>query len=158
MLPNQRFVRVSMEKGELTIAKKVLVTLVHKEAREAPGVVELGGFSIWKRIARWFGFPLGLRGVRVDLGEGEIGVVLTLVVKYGVDIPELSRSLRARISDAVRSMTGLEVRCVDINIASVRIDRALERPQLEDASAEAARRFGFEEPTFAPPAEEHDHR
>jgi uncharacterized alkaline shock family protein YloU len=158
MLPNQRAVRVTQENGELLIAKKVLTSIVYREAREMPGVVELGGLSIWKRIARWLGFGLGPRGVRVDLGEGEIGVVLTLVVKYGVDIPELSRSLRARISDAVRSMTGLEVRCVDINIASVRIDRALERPALEDASAEAARRFGFEEPTFAPPAEEHDRR
>jgi uncharacterized alkaline shock family protein YloU len=135
-----------MEKGELTIAKKVLVTLVHKEAREAPGVVELGGFSIWKRIARWFGFPLGLRGVRVDLGEGEVAVVLTLVVRMGVDIPELSALLRRKISDAVRATAGLEVRCVDIHVASVRDEMPERRREADDPALAAARRFAFDTP------------
>src|SRR5262245_5798363 len=145
VLPNQRHVRISMQKGELTIARKVLTTIVHREAREAPGVVELGGFSIWKRIARWFGLPVGMRGVRVDLGEGEIGVVLTLVVRMGVDIPELASLLRQRISDAVRTSTGLEVNCVDIHVASVRDDLpALARDQ-KDPASEAARRFSFDE-------------
>ena len=65
-------VRIPMQKGELTIARKVLTTIVYREVREAPGVVELGGVSIWKRIARWLGLPVGIRGVRVDLGEGEV--------------------------------------------------------------------------------------
>jgi uncharacterized alkaline shock family protein YloU len=147
-------VRMTQEKGELLIAKKVLTSIVYKEARDMPGVVELGGLSIWKRIARWLGFGFGPRGVRVDLGEGEVGVVLTLVVKHGVDIPELARSLRARISNAVQTMTGLEVRVVDITIASVHIDRALDRRLEDDASQAAARRYGFDEPLFAPPAEE----
>src|SRR3954469_21043486 len=139
VLPNQRHVRISMQKGGPTVARKVLTTIVYKETREAPGVVELGGFSIWKRIARWFGLPVGMRGVRVDLGEGEIGVVLTLVVRIGVDIPELSALLRQRISDAVRTSTGLEVNCVDIHGASVRAaPPATTRDQRAPAS-EAAR-------------------
>lgn len=146
MLPNQRFVRLPMEKGELTIAKKVLTLLVHKEVREAPGVVELGGFSIWKRIARWLGLNTGLRGIRVDLGEGEIGVVLTIVVRMGVDIPELAALLRARITEAVRAGTGLEVRCVDIHVASIRDEAPALRREVADASAEAARRFSFDTP------------
>lgn len=152
MLPNQRLVRVRQQNGELSISKKVLTSIVYREARDMPGVVELGGLSIWKRIARWLGFGLGPRGIRVDLGEGEVGVVLTIVVKYGVDIPELARGLRRRISDAVQSMTGLEVRVVDVNVASVRVDRAFERPREEDPAAAAARRFGFDEPaSYAPP-------
>ena len=151
MLPNQRTVRIGQENGELAIAKKVLTSIVYKEARDMPGVVELGGMSIWKRIARWLGLALGPRGVRVDLGEGEIGVVLTLVVKYGVDIPELTRGLRARITEAVRSMTGLDVRVVDIHVASIRMDRAFERSTEPDAASAAARRFGFDEPVVMPP-------
>ena len=145
VLPNQRHVRIAMDKGELTIARKVLTMIVYKEAREAPGVVELGGFSIWKRILRFLGVRVGMRGVRVDLGEGEIGVVLTLVVRMGVDIPELAALLRQKITDAVRSSTGLEVNCVDIHVASVRDDLpALKRDQL-DPTSEAARRFSFDE-------------
>lgn len=144
VLPNQRHVRIASNKGELTIARKVLTTIVYKEAREAPGVVELGGFSIWKRIARFFGLPVGMRGVRVDLGEGEIGVVLTLVVRMGVDIPELSALLRQRISDAVRTQTGLEVNCVDIHVASIRDDLPALAREPRDAAGEAARRFSFD--------------
>jgi uncharacterized alkaline shock family protein YloU len=143
VLPNQRHVRISMQKGELTIARKVLTTIVYREAREAPGVVELGGFSIWKRIARFFGLPVGMRGVRVDLGEGEIGVVLTLVVRMGVDIPELASLLRQRITDAVRTSTGLEVNCVDIHVASVRDDLPPAARDRGDPTTEAARRFSF---------------
>jgi uncharacterized alkaline shock family protein YloU len=145
VLPNQRHVRIANQKGELTIARKVLTTIVYKEAREAPGVVELGGFSIWKRIARFFGFPVGMRGVRVDLGEGEIGVVLTLVVRMGVDIHELAALLRQRIQDAVRSSTGLEVSCVDIHVASVRDDLPALARDRKDPTSEAARRFSFDE-------------
>ena len=145
VLPNQRHVRVAMEKGELTIAKKVLTTIVYREAREAPGVVELGGFSIWKRIARFFGFPVGMRGVRVDLGEGEIGVVLTIVVRFGVDIHELAELIRHRITDAVRAQTGLEVNCVDIHVASIRDELPRLRTTKADPTSEAARRFSFDE-------------
>src|SRR5207244_3513266 len=88
-------------KATIQVDKKAITAIVHREVRDMPGVVELGGLSIWKRIARWLGLGLGPRGIRVDLGEGEIGVVITLVVKHGVDIPELARSLRLRISDAV---------------------------------------------------------
>ena len=70
VLPNQRHVRIATQKGELTIAKKVLTTIVYREVREAPGVVELGGVSIWKRIARWLGLPVGIRGVRVAVVDG----------------------------------------------------------------------------------------
>ena len=150
MLPNQRLVRLHMEKGELTIAKKVLVSIVHKEAREAPGVVELGGFSIWKRIARFLGIPLGLRGVRVDLGDGEIGVVLTLVVRMGVDIPELTSLLRRRITEAVRGSTGLDVRCVDVHVASVRDELPALRRDATDPASAAAKRFAFDAPEVPP--------
>ncbi len=146
MLPNQRTMRIAMEKGEITISRKVLLTIVHREAREAPGVVELGGFSIWKRIARFLGLPLGMRGVRVDLGEGEIGVVLTLVVRAGVDIPELAEHLRRRIADAVRSSTGLEVSCVDVHVASIRDELPTTVRELDDPTVEAARRYGFAGP------------
>ncbi len=146
VLPNQRHAKIAMEKGELTIARKVLTTIVYREAREAPGVVELGGFSIWKRIMRFFGFPVGMRGVRVDLGEGEIGVVLTIVVRMGVDIQELAQLLRQRITDAVRTSTGLEVNCVDIHVASVRDELpALRAGGVSDPTSEAARRFSFDE-------------
>jgi uncharacterized alkaline shock family protein YloU len=144
VLPNQRVVRISMEKGELCIARKVLLSIVHREAREAPGVVELGGFSIWKRIARFFGLPLGMRGVRVDLGEGEIGVVLTLVVRAGVDIPELAEHLRRRITEVVRASTGLHVSCVDVHVASIRDELPPRTQSIEDPAAEAARRFWFD--------------
>jgi uncharacterized alkaline shock family protein YloU len=133
-----------MEKGELSIAKKVITSIVYKEAREAPGVVELGGFSIWKRILRFLGLPVGMRGVRIDLGEGEVGVVLTLVVRMGVDIPELAGLLRRRISDAVRTTTGLEVQCVDIHVASVRDELPVFRREADDPASAAARRFSFD--------------
>jgi uncharacterized alkaline shock family protein YloU len=63
----------------------------------------------------------------------------------GVDIPELAALLRQKITDAVRSSTGLEVNCVDIHVASVRDDLpALKRDQT-DPTSEAARRFSFDE-------------
>ena len=55
MLPDMSKSQVVQEHGLLTLNRKVVKAVIHRVATEVPGVVQLGGDSIWKRILRWLG-------------------------------------------------------------------------------------------------------
>jgi len=70
------------------------------------------------------------------------------VARYGVDLSELADTLQERVGKAVRRLTGLDVRCVDIQVIGLRVDRAL-RDSAERRAAERVRaHFAFDQASF----------
>ena len=53
------------------------------------------------------------------LTEEHVSVDLSLNIKYGYNIPEVSERVQERVKSAIENMTGLEVSVVNIRIASV---------------------------------------
>jgi uncharacterized alkaline shock family protein YloU len=56
------------------------------------------------------------RGVELELAAGRVQVGLQLAARYGAVLPELAREVQERVSDALRSMCGLEVDAVDVRV------------------------------------------
>ncbi len=54
------------------------------------------------------------RGVKVEVGEKQAAVDVDIVVEYGTLILDTAKKIRIHVTDAVETMTGLEV--VEINI------------------------------------------
>jgi uncharacterized alkaline shock family protein YloU len=120
LLPNMKITQIAQKLGLLTIKKKVVMAIIHREASQIPGIIELGGRSIFKRIFKRLGLRTRPRGVELELGEGEAAMNIRLVVRYGVSIPELSDQLRERISRALKTMCGIEVRTINIYVESIK--------------------------------------
>ncbi len=55
----------------------------------------------------------------MDLDEEHATVVLSLNMKYGYSIPEVSAKVQDRVKTAIETMTGLSVMEVNIRIAGV---------------------------------------
>ncbi|WP_373558713.1 Asp23/Gls24 family envelope stress response protein [Streptomyces sp. WZ.A104] len=106
-------------RGRTTIADGVVAKIAGMAAREVPGIHALGG-----GMARTMGavrdmVPGGgtsvTRGVKVEVGERQSAIDLSLVVEYGYAITDVAAEVRENVIAAVERMTGLEV--VEVNIA-----------------------------------------
>lgn len=132
MIPDGRASRVDQEGGLLTIDRKVIKAIILQEASQVPGVLELGGDSLLKRIFRWLGLPYFRGGLTLEVGDGEVAMNIDLVARYGVSIPELAREVRQRVKRAVKVMTGCDVRVVNVRIRSIKGGRRAYRLPADD--------------------------
>ena len=116
-------------KGRTVIEDAVVAKVAGIAARDVPGVVALGG-----NTARAFGAirdaigssDLG-QGVRVEVGETQAAVDLTLVVAYPMPMQEVASAVRQAVTDAVTDLVGLQV--TEVNIAIIDVDiPALDAP------------------------------
>ena len=110
-------------KGKTLIDDAVVAKVAGIAARDVPGVHALGG-----NAARAFGAirdaigssDLG-QGVRVEVGETQVAVDLTIVVDYPTPMMEVATAVRAAVTSAVTELVGLEVTEVNIAINDVNI-------------------------------------
>ncbi|MCC8907252.1 Asp23/Gls24 family envelope stress response protein [Curtobacterium sp. GD1] len=110
-------------KGRTIIDDTVVAKVAGIAARDVPGVFALGG-----NAARAFGAirdaigssALG-QGVRVEVGETQVAVDLTIVVDYPTPMMDVATAVRTAVTTAVTELVGLEVTEVNIAINDVNI-------------------------------------
>ena len=59
------------------------------------------------------------RGVRVFMDNRKVSVDVALNISYGYSIPEVSAKVQEKVKNAIETMTGLDVACVNVRIAEV---------------------------------------
>ncbi|WP_069998196.1 Asp23/Gls24 family envelope stress response protein [Cellulosilyticum sp. I15G10I2] len=68
----------------------------------------------------------GPKGVKVEVGEGEVFIDITAVVKYGIRIQKVCLEVQEKVKNSVETMTGLHVASVNIHVAGVFFDKEKE--------------------------------
>ncbi|MBT2896786.1 MULTISPECIES: Asp23/Gls24 family envelope stress response protein [unclassified Streptomyces] len=107
----------SRGRGRTTITDNVVSTIAGIAIRETEGVHSVGrgaSKALGAVTGRMSGSSGARRAVKVEVGEKQAAIDVDVEVEYGVPIHELADLIRTRVSDAVQTMTGLEV--VEINI------------------------------------------
>lgn len=66
------------------------------------------------------------KGVKVELDGNEVIIHLYVIVKYGVKIPDVAFSIQNSVKGSVETMTGLNVKSVNINVQGVTFDKETE--------------------------------
>ncbi|MFF2183852.1 Asp23/Gls24 family envelope stress response protein [Streptomyces sp. NPDC058155] len=123
--------------GTTTIADNVVATIAGIAVRESDGIYALGGSasralgSVRDRMSK---APDPSRGVKVEVGETQTAVDLDVIVEYGEPIAEDAKDIRTRVTDAVETMTGLEVVEININVLDVHL------PGSDDEGEDSGRR------------------
>lgn len=149
MLPDMSKSQVAQEHGLLTVSRKVVKAVVHRIATEVPGVVQLGGDSIWKRLFRWLGMKPKPRGIELELADGEAAMTLTIVARAGARVPEVAAEVRRRVKKQLKEQLGIDVRTVNVTVTSVK--PGCDLPAFEEVDPSASRgavrrpRFDFDE-------------
>ena len=107
--------------GEVKIADEVVATIAALAATEVPGVAFLSGNPSNEMLGK-LGMKNLNRGVRVSVEEGHVSVDLTLIMKYGYSIPQVSVKVQDKVKETIDNMTGLSVLDVNIKIAGVELE------------------------------------
>lgn len=109
--------------SNLTISEEVISIIAGLAAAEVEGV---SGMTL--------GFVDGInqmlgnnkkytKGVKIELDGNDVTIDLYVIVKYGVKIPDVAFSIQNSVKNSVESMTGLNVKAVNINVQGVTFDK-----------------------------------
>ena len=107
--------------GEVRIADEVVAIIAGLAATEVDGVDSMAG-NITNELVGKLGMKNLSKGVKVDVTEEHVSVDLSLNIKYGYNIPDVSERGQDRVKSAIENMTGLTVLDVNIRIAGVNIN------------------------------------
>ena len=107
--------------GEVRIADEVVAIIAGLAATEVDGVDSMAG-NITNELVGKLGMKNLSKGVKVDVTEEHVSVDLSLNIKYGYNIPDVSGRVQDRVKSAIENMTGLTVLDVNIRIAGVNIN------------------------------------
>ncbi len=106
--------------GQIRINNNVIAIIAHETAKKVPGVVELQG-SLADGIAGIIGKKSKDKGIRVEKENEELLTIdLTVVLEFGVRIPEICVQLQSAVKTAVEDMTGQQVYAVNVVVQGVR--------------------------------------
>ena len=107
--------------GKVQIADEVVAIIAGLAATEVEGVDSMAG-NITNELVGKLGMKNLSKGVKVDVTEEHVSVDLSLNMKYGYNIPDVSEKVQDRVKTAIENMTGLHVLDVNIKIASVNME------------------------------------
>ncbi|MCM2389623.1 Asp23/Gls24 family envelope stress response protein [Streptomyces albipurpureus] len=134
-LSTDRNTAAASERGTTTIADTVVSTIAGIAIVETEGVHSLGRGAT-KAIGAVTGKISGGSGagrsVKVEVGEKQTAIDVAIEVEYGVPIHELAHRIRTHVTDAVETMTGLEVVEINIHVFDVHV------PEEDDDSGDDA--------------------
>lgn len=108
----------STDIGNIRIANEVIEIIAGLAATEVKGVAGMSG-GVAGGIAELLGRKNLSKGVKVEVGQRQCAIDLTIVAEYGVRIPEVCSEIQENVKRAIESMTGLEVVEVNISVLGV---------------------------------------
>src|SRR3989338_5233280 len=91
--------------GVIKLHKEVISSIANLAAQEVEGVHGLQP-NMLSSLAELFGRKSYDRGVKVELGEADAKITLFVIVKYGVNIPDVASALQENVKQAIEKMTG----------------------------------------------------
>ena len=113
-------IKMDAKLGEVKIADEVVAIIAGLAAMEVEGVASMAGNATKELISK-LGMKSLSKGVRVDVLEGIVTVMMALNLKYGYNIKSTTAKVQEKVKTAIENMTGLEVADVNIRIAGVEI-------------------------------------
>ena len=117
--------------GTVRINNEVVAVIAGMAATEIPGVTCMNE-GIVGGITEIFGKKGADKGVKVEIGEKEVTITLSIVVKYGVQIPEVALHIQQNVKKQVEKMSGLSVSKVNVNVGGIHFPKEKKEPVKQD--------------------------
>ncbi|GAA0350988.1 Asp23/Gls24 family envelope stress response protein [Bacillus horti] len=113
------------ELGKVEIAPEVIEVIAGLAASEIEGVAFMSGGFVGG-IAERLGRKNLAKGVKVELGETQTVIDVSIVVEFGVRIPDVATAVQENVNSAIQNMTGLDVIEVNVHVVSVHVKQGEE--------------------------------
>ena len=128
--------------GTVSFATEVVATIAGLAATEVDGVASM--ISPSAGLADMFSRKSNrnlTKGVRIDLEDNRVSVDVTITVDYGSPVPDVARNIQENVKKAIETMSGLDVRNVDVHVTGI----SFEREQRANAELDEQHRHMLEE-------------
>lgn len=109
--------------GDIQIADEVIAIIAGLAATEVEGVAKMYG-NITNELVSKIGIKNLSKGVKVAVTPEDVKVDLSLEVRYGYSVMEVSKKVQEKVKQAIETMTGLDVSMVRVRIAGVAIEKS----------------------------------
>ena len=104
--------------GVIQIADDVVSSIAALAVTEVDGVSKLAGNIPNEMVAK-----LGKRNlakvIKITMDEQTIKMDVTIVVKFGFNVVEVSKAVQERVKTALLNMTGLTVESVNVKVSGI---------------------------------------
>lgn len=102
----------------IKIADDVIKCIAALAATDIDGVSGMAGNATNELIAKLGGKTLE-KGVKMNVNGDDVKLVLSVIISYGHNIPDVSRKIQDKVRATIENMTGLTVSEIDVNIAGI---------------------------------------
>lgn len=107
--------------GKIKIANEVVLVIAQKAVRDIKGIVSFSG-GLSKGLADALtSKSTSKKGVKLEAEENQIVINLSIVVEYGVVIPELVKTVQEKVKTSIEVMTDIKVSKVNVYIQDIKI-------------------------------------
>ena len=113
--------KVRNEYGTIYIAEDVMMKVVGYAALECYGIVAMSSKRATDGIVEWLGRENLTKGIQIRNVGDMLDVELFIIVEYGISISEVCRTIIETVRYKLESMTGVQVRGVNISVEGIRV-------------------------------------
>lgn len=111
----------STEFGKIQIADEVIQIIAGLAASDVNGVAGMSGSFAGGITESLLGRKNLAKGVKVEFSDGDknCSIDVSVVLDFGVKIPQVCLQVQESVKQAIESMTGLDVLSVHVHVAGV---------------------------------------
>lgn len=106
--------------SNIKISDEVIETIASVTISEIEGVSGTGS-GLVDGLARRLSKKPATSGIKASIGEGTVNVDISIVVKYGIRIPEVAWNVQDAVKKEIELMTGLKVEKVNVRVVGIDI-------------------------------------
>ncbi len=123
-----------LEGGAIRISETVIAAVVRKYTLEVDGVVRFASASIVGGLAEMIGRKSHESSVAVDLEGDLVNISVTLVLEFGVRIPDVASVVQDVIRSHVEELTGKHVARVDVIVQDLEDRAPAQKPKPQETA------------------------
>lgn len=112
-------ITVDEDNGKVNISDEVVATIAGIASMEIDGVAGMYGSTIGDIAEKLGAKKSPQKGVKVVVDETGAVIDVFIIVEFGKRIPELAWEVQENVKNSVETMTGIDVRLVNVRIEGV---------------------------------------
>jgi len=119
-----------VREDKIKISEDVVAAIAGVAASGVEGVASMTG-GISDGIAGMLGKKNPAKGIKVEVGEKDVTVDLSITVRYGVKIHQVAAEIQNKVRSAIEEMTGMKVSEVNVNVTGIDMGKGTAAQQEE---------------------------
>ena len=114
-------IKTTNQIGNISISDNVIATIAGLAAMQCAGVVGMATQGAAEGLAELLKIESLTQGRKVNSDSNDVTVDINIIVEYGVSMVAVAENVIDAVTYSIQSMTGLNVRNVNVNIKGVRV-------------------------------------